>query len=1092
MNMFCSTATAKSLYLVGGTEDTKAKVLWVFDVMGDGSLALQATKIFPGRDEVQYLNGLGMDPKTKILFVTYNRGSHAGIFDSQTLDWLGFVYLVPVDMYAGGMVYDPKAERLYTTDIGTDRLINRLIIYNWDPDRKLLLNIGYGPSEVPLEAENLGAIALNEAKDLVYVASTTPDVQVLKTAFAREDWTQAGRISTDYVANSLGVDSTKQLLYAGGEIGGNATVTQYNLTTNTKKSVVVGQNIGTVLSISADNSTSLVYVLIGNTPSLENDARVIMVLDSTLKTFYTMPFKGLARALYIPSTPIGYNSLNLAITPVSGVVTVNDQFVTGPGSMIEYQVCMTNENLLPVTDLTVTDLLPDHLDFVNDAHPDNATSVYDATTRTYQYNLDRLDPAATHCFRLFARVKDSVMPGTVVTNSVVLDSHETPSTTASVDVKVEYNAMGLTKTVVMNPDHIRVGNTTYVDTGGLVTYEVCLSNTANEYPVMDVLLVDELPAEVEFVAADEGGVSAYDPNTHTFSWAFDTIEPNDIRCFQVVVRVKDTVVPGQLITNKASVAGREVVPVSTETSVVTKFNALALNMGIKPSNDYDPVTSEIHRGALITYVIDVGNVDAKYTAAEVIMIDSVPSGLEYVSANFDGATGQYDPVSHTVTATRPTLGPNKTFRVELTFKVKDDLMPETVLTNQVIAMANGTPVSSVSKSVKVFQALKPLTLTKSVVPDPTHVMVGDTTYVDAGGIVTYELCLGNPDNTSPVRDVLLVDKLPQEVEFIRADAGGVSFYDTGTHTYSWFFDAIDPNYAACFKVVVRVKADVTPGQIITNTASLDGLGMATVSTPVSVTAKLEPLTLTKSVVADPNYMLIGDTYHVDAGSLVTYELCVGNPANQFPVTGVLLVDKLPQEVEFISADSGGVGVYDVSAHTYTWSFASIAPNYMGCFKIVVRVRDEVASGQIITNEAILSGHGTATVSVPVSVVTKSMPMVLATPKIYYTAPLLRNDHKDELMLDMTFPSSVKLADIDVTQPLSLTPGTAKSYHSQSSSLRTTYKVYGADGEVRILALFDRQPVLDQLLPGQTKVTLSVTGLFINGQSFIAQITVPVK
>jgi uncharacterized repeat protein (TIGR01451 family) len=294
-------------------------------------------------------------------------------------------------------------------------------------------------------------------------------------------------------------------------------------------------------------------------------------------------------------------------------------------------------------------------------------------------------------------------------------------------------------------------------------------------------------------------------------------------------------------------------------------------------------------------------------------------------------------------------------------------------------------------------------------------------------------------------------------------------------------------------VVVRVKQDVESGQIITNRATLDGRGLATVSIPVSVVTKMNPLTLTKTVVMDPNVVLVGDTYQVDPGSLVTYDLCVGNPANTTPVKDVVLLDKLPQEVEFISADIGGVSYYDPVAHTYSWYFDSVEPNYVGCFRIVVRVKDDVSPGQIITNEAILNGLGIATVSIPVSVVTKQHTLFLATPKIYYTAPLLRSDHKDELMIDLAFPSDIILADIDMSQPLILTPGNAKSYDVLSvSGLRTTYKVYGADGKVRIQAMFDRQPVLDTLQPGQATVTLTVAGKFVTGRQFISLITIPVQ
>lgn len=822
LNVFCHEAGGKSLYIAGGSLDPWTKLLWVYDVQPDGSLVYQTKTSFRGHNNLNFVNGLGMDPKNHVLFVTYTSHGDAGLIDRETLGWLGFTYMVPVDMFPGGLVYDEAAERLYTTDVDT----KRLIIYNWDYQRKVLLNIGYGASSVPLEAENSGAITLNKAKNLVYVASKTKDVQVLKTAFNRGDWTQQGRIPLDFAAKSLGVDSTRQLLYAGGLVNRNAVITRYNLKTNTAVTKIVGSRQGTVLSISVDDSTSLVYTLIGETYDSMNDARVLKVFDSDLDTFFSIPFHALARRLYIPSSPVGYNPLHLTMTPLSGIVSVNGQYMTSPGSVVEYQVCITNTNLLPVTEVTLTDALPDELDFVKAIPSGNATGVYDQQTRTYQYLLPKLDSKATHCMRLFAQVKEDTAPGAVVSNTVVLNSNETPSASATVDVKVEHNPMGLTKSVVPDPNHVQVGSTYYVDPGSLLTYQVCMSNLANEYAVADVLLTDQLPPEVDFISAEEGGVSFYNPTDHTYSWAFDEVDPNYMACFNIVVRVKDDVAPGQVITNRAILEGSETASVSTEVTVVTKFKALALTKTIKQGPDYDPVKNQVRRGGLITYVIHVKNTEAVHAVQELILRDAIPQGLEYESADFGGAVGAYDPTSHAITVTRPNLGPGQAFTVEMTFLVSTDLLPGTELTNTVIAMANGAPASSTSVSTTVF-------------------------YLDM--------------------------------------------------------------------------------------------------------------------------------------------------------------------------------------------------------------------------------------------------LQLSTPKIYYTAPLLRQDRKDELMFDMKFPSHIDQDDIDTTEPLTLTPGHAKSYFRPlASGLRTTYKVYGRDGQIRIEALFDRQPVLNTLASTQAKVSLSVTGRLVDGQQFVGTVTVPVR
>jgi len=94
-------------------------------------------------------------------------------------------------------------------------------------------------------------------------------------------------------------------------------------------------------------------------------------------------------------------------------------------------------------------------------------------------------------------------------------------------------------------------------------------------------------------------------------------------------------------------------------------------------------------------------------------------------------------------------------------------------------------------------------------------------------------------------------------------------------------------------------------------------------------------------------------YGVYIGQTFTYEITCDNTDNAFDVTGVLIVDDLPVELDFVSetVDSVlGTGVYDPSMHTVTWNIGTIPAGQPGPFiELVVRVNQNATPGTTIYN-----------------------------------------------------------------------------------------------------------------------------------------------
>lgn len=93
--------------------------------------------------------------------------------------------------------------------------------------------------------------------------------------------------------------------------------------------------------------------------------------------------------------------------------------------------------------------------------------------------------------------------------------------------------------------------------GDSIKYTLCYENNEPN-TITNVVLIDFLPAEVDFVSAEpsENGTYNSDPNFHTYTWQIGTVEPNTGPfCLDLNVKVNDTAVPWETIRNVCELEG---------------------------------------------------------------------------------------------------------------------------------------------------------------------------------------------------------------------------------------------------------------------------------------------------------------------------------------------------------------------------------------------------------------------------------------------------------------------------------------------------------------------------------------------------------
>jgi uncharacterized repeat protein (TIGR01451 family) len=105
-----------------------------------------------------------------------------------------------------------------------------------------------------------------------------------------------------------------------------------------------------------------------------------------------------------------------------------------------------------------------------------------------------------------------------------------------------------------------------------------------------------------------------------------------------------------------------------------------------------------------------------------------------------------------------------------------------------------------------------------------------------------------------------------------------------------------------------------------------------------------PLNLAKNDMVQGYGLYVGQTFPY----LITYA-----NSNSYDITGVILHDDLPLEIDFISETVGGVpgtGVYDPNTHSVTWNIGNLAAGQAGPdIQLVVRVNGNAVPGSTILN-----------------------------------------------------------------------------------------------------------------------------------------------
>ncbi len=663
-----------------------------------------------------------------------------------------------------------------------------------------------------------------------------------------------------------------------------------------------------------------------------------------------------------------------------------------------------------------------------------------------------------------------------------------PTGVAVSDGRTSYNPLKLTKTIKTPAGDGTSGmDLTEVIVGEEIAYSICFDH--NDLPLTDIVLVDKLPAEIAFVRATGDGIyGRYDPATHTYTWSNPPLTKGFTACLELVGRLDPNTPVHQLVINSVTIDCNETPPTTAEAHVVAVgpkvYKPLHVSKSVIAGATGGGATPlSTHAGDEITYRITFDNQGNEYPAENVRLTDTLPPEAEFVRATGDRVSGRYEPLTHTYTWSYPRLSPGESNSVDLVIRVDEETEIGTTIRNSVMLVSDQTTAVKASVDVTVG-SFAPLRLQKTLVRGA----VGATdpqgrSYVDAGATLTYAIYFSNPSTNKTVTDISLVDTLPRDVSFVSADGGReLGFYDPNTHTYTWHYTSLGSGLEQTLNLTVRVKDTVAPDTVISNSAAITARQTMTTKVQSEVVVRALrtklPLWLEKTLAQG----LIGatDAPYVDPGATITYMILFSNPATNETATQISLIDTLPRDVSFVSADGDrDFGSYDPGTHTYTWRYALLAPGERKVLNLTVRVNEKAVPGTVIANGVTIRPSEMPPTTDHLEVAVRAATNVQG---LMYLKPdhIYRNDPKAQadLMVVVHLPVGTGMGAISNTA-LVLTPGNVKA---------TGQQIFGTSTQGKVLCFFDVDAIL-AATQGYGEFPLTVTGMLKDGRPFVAQTTI---
>ncbi len=722
-------------------------------------------------------------------------------------------------------------------------------------------NIDNGSSvavAVVVKTTTVGAISNNAS-----VASNTPDSNTINNSTSEQ--TTVNELQADL---SISKNDAIDPITVGGHI--TYTITVNNNGPDTAENVVVTDNLPSGVTFVSANSSqgncsesnSIVTCNLGN---ISNGGNVIVTIIVNTTTVETITNNASVTSSTSDSN-ITNNSTSeqTTVKPLEADLSITKSETLDPvtvGDNITYTVTVNNNGPNTAENVIMTDNLPNGVTFESaNASQGNCSE----SNSTVACNLGDISNGNNVIITI---IVNTATVETITNNASVTSSTDDPnsnnnSTSEPTTVNGLQSDLSITKIDAVDP----------VTVGDNVNYTITVTNNGPS-TAEDVVMSDNLPSDVLFVLATSSQGSCSEINKIVTCNLNDIVNGGSVN---ITVVVKSTV--AKTITNNASVVSSISDPNinNNNTSELTVVNLPpGADLSVSKSDLVDPVTI----GNNISYNITVTN-SGPAIAENVILIDNLPSGVGFVSANPN--QGSCSESNNVVTCNLGNINNSE-----------DVIVTIIVSTSSTGLITNSTNVtSSTNDSNAINNSTSEQTTVSEISQADLSVSKNDAIDpVTIGENVSYTITVNN-NGPATANNIILTDNLPNGVTFMSANPDQGSCSEADNVVTCNLGDIVN---GGSVLVTIEVKSTTT-GTIINNanvtsSTSDSNNNNNSTSEQTTINAITADLTITKSDAVDP----------VTTGNNVTYMVTVSNNGPN-TAENVVLTDNLPNGVLFVSAN----------------------------------------------------------------------------------------------------------------------------------------------------------------------------------------------
>lgn len=581
------------------------------------------------------------------------------------------------------------------------------------------------------------------------------------------------------------------------------------------------------------------------------------------------------------------------ITELTDISIVKTVIGTGPftaGTEVDYLLTLDVAGPSVARHVTLSDVVPEGLTLVSIGSEDDGWT-WDQVTGVGTRDVLGL---GEHVIPVTAVIDQAVGAGTTLVNTGVvewIDSDGPKRADDPEDVDVIADAdLGIVKTV-LDAEGLPAENVT---AGTELRYAFEVTNHGPSQAAALLEITDELPGGVTFleVVGDAGGWAVVqDGQRLTFTHPLPLAAGETAPVLTIATWVAADVAPGTDLVNTAVVrsAGTEDTPGTPDGN---------------PGNDQDDATVGVGRqvdlsvvkthegqariGEELVFDLVVRN-DGPSQATEVVLVDTLPAGLAYVSAAGEGwavvagDVAQDGTTTVTATLSGALAAGEEAPLLRLTVLVEAGAYPE--VTN-VADVTSAEPDADTGDNTDTDAVPVPAAADLGIVKtaDAERLRVGETS--------RYTLTVTNHGPTEHVGEIVVTDALPPGLRAIAADGADCAITGDGSLVECTSTQSL----AVGEELVISVEVEVLAGAWspesaeVENTAVVGGSSedpdpennTSTVVTPVDPDVRLE-LEKTRSEVE---------------GRTVHWTLTVSSVGLSDATGGVVIVDELPAELSY--------------------------------------------------------------------------------------------------------------------------------------------------------------------------------------------------